>query len=113
MSINGLLEVIILSLATAVIAVTITKAGVFEWLRVWVFDRNEFLGELFHCSYCMSHWVAFAMVLIYRPVIIPRYSIIDFFVSAFVMVAFSSIIAGFIKYLNGFMPSPTRDSPAA
>ncbi len=56
-------DLLIYSLAIAVIVTTITKGAIFEPVR----DRlpGQFLKKLFNCPYCLAHWVAvpFAITL--------------------------------------------------
>ncbi len=54
-----------LALAISAITITTAKMEIFRALRLWIYDHNEWLGELVKCSYCTSHWLAFAGVAIY------------------------------------------------
>lgn len=96
----------ILSLAVAAISFTTSKAVIFRSLRLWIDDRNEWLGELVACPYCTAHWVAFAAVAIYQPRPVNSGALIlDLFVSAMAIVAVASIVVGIIfialKQLGG------------
>lgn len=102
MSMVGLYQVAVLALATAAISVTVSKARVFASIREWVASRNNWLGELMSCSYCTSHWVAIALVAIYRPVLVSQWVVVDLLVSVFGVVAFAAIISGVIIKLNPF-----------
>jgi hypothetical protein len=74
---------------------TLTKAKVFAKLRRTVKSRSAFLGELFDCPYCMSHWVAFFTVAVFRPrPVLSGWIIADLALSAFVMVALAPFFAG-------------------
>lgn len=50
----------------------------------------------------MSHWVAIALVAIYRPVLISQWIVIDLLVSVFGVVAIAAIISGVIINLIPF-----------
>lgn len=102
MDISGLCQIAVLSLATAAISVTISKARVFASARQWVAERNKWLGELLSCSYCTSHWVAIAFVAIYCPVIIAQGNIVDLIVAVFTVVAMAAVVSGVIIKLNPF-----------
>ncbi len=102
MNTGGLYQVIVLALATAAISVTIAKARMFASVRKWIAERNEWLGDLASCNYCMSHWVSIAFVVIYRPVLIPQWIFVDLLVSMFVMVTIAAIVGGVIVKLNPF-----------
>jgi len=52
-----------LGLVVGVIVVTITRGSLFGWLRDWMWNRGEFLGNLFSCPYCLAHWVSLVIVL--------------------------------------------------
>ena len=106
---EGLFAVFVLSLATTSISVTITKAKVFAPLRDFIFRIWNWLGELFSCPYCMSHWVAGVFVAIYRPTIIHKWIYIDLTVSLFVIVTISAIISGIILSMKGL----TNQKPAS
>ncbi|MBI4415235.1 MAG: DUF1360 domain-containing protein [Candidatus Kerfeldbacteria bacterium] len=99
---SGFQCVIILALATAAISVTMAKARIFASAREWIAARNGWLGELAACSYCTSHWVAIALVAVYRPVLVRQWIVIDLFVSVFVVVALASLVSGAISRLIPF-----------
>lgn len=50
---------VLLLLATASTTVTLARANVFKPLREFIASKNEFFGEMIHCTYCTSHWVSF------------------------------------------------------
>lgn len=107
MNLIGLYQVTVLAVAVAAVAVTVSKARVFASTREWIAKRNAWLGELVSCSYCTSHWVALALVAIYRPVLVEQWIVVDLLVSLFAMVAIAAIISGVIIKLT-----PFRDSVA-
>jgi|GEM_PF-1657724 len=89
-----LLSLVILAFATSAVSLTISKAGIFESVRHWVADHNEWLGELVSCPYCTSHWVSLLLVSIYRPVVVQSGAwIIDLAVSVFTIVAMAAMIS--------------------
>jgi amino acid transporter len=95
---NSFVAILILAFVTAVVSLTITKSSLFQRLREWALEINEWLGKLVSCMYCTGHWVSFGLVSLYRPKII--YSAwwpIDLLVSAFVIVALAMPIA-FVVY---------------
>lgn len=66
---SGLLELIdlgVVVMATSAISLTITKSALFDGLRAYL-GKESLLGKLAHCHYCVSHWVAFALVAIFQP----------------------------------------------
>jgi len=96
----ALFQIIVLAFAAAAISTTITKAFIFAPMREWIFKRNEWFGELFSCPYCMSHWVGFVLVAIYRPILVEMCFVIDLLISVFVLVAISAIVSGLILKLH-------------
>jgi len=78
-------QVLYLSLATASISFTIAEAKVCLPLREWAKRRSSLLGELLSCGYCVGHWVAFALVAIYRPKLFEFWWLLDYFLTALVV----------------------------
>lgn len=80
------------SLVVSTVSMTLSKAKLFRGLREAVSQRSRWLGELIHCPYCVSHWISFLLVAVYRPCLthccIP---VADYVVSAFAMVAMATI----------------------
>lgn len=89
---DQLLErVILLSIVTASISFTMTETKLFKPVRVWLKGKNGFMGELFSCGYCIGHWIAVTLVLIYRVQIFNVWSPLDYFLTILV-----------IAWLSGF-----------
>lgn len=98
MNYEELLKIVVLSFVVSPICLTITKTKVFKPLRTFIMSKNEWLGKLFSCPYCFGHWTSFAVVAVFRPVAVSCgfcFSI-DLVVSAFIMIAISTIISGFV-----------------
>lgn len=98
MNYDELLKIAVLSFVVSAITLTVTKTKVFKPLRTFLLSHCEWLGKLFSCPYCFSHWTSFAMVAIFKPVAFScgYFFLIDLAVSAFVMVALSTLISGFV-----------------
>jgi len=95
-------QVVVMALAIGTVSMTITKANVFEWLRSWLEDRNDFLADLFSCPYCMSHWIALGVMFMYQPLLIDTGSRWpDLMISWFALVALGSLAAGAILRIFG------------
>lgn len=90
-------SILALSLAVATVSMTITKAKVSKPLRESIAARSKWLGELFSCPYCFSHWVSFAAVAAVRPVLTDSglYGL-DLFVSALAVIALAAFASGWI-----------------
>jgi hypothetical protein len=57
------IQLVLIALTTASVAMTITKAHLTEPLREWIGSKNETAGYLFQCPYCTSHWIAVGLLL--------------------------------------------------
>ncbi len=69
----------------------------FRPLREWMVKKNAMAGYLFSCFYCFSHWVVFAGVAIYRPVLVHSgFLLIDLAVTAFFTIGLTAMFSGII-----------------
>jgi hypothetical protein len=93
MNIEGITSVFILAFSVSAISLTITKAQIFGWLRERL-QGSKWLGGVIECSYCTSHWLAFALVAYYQPVVVKsQVLLIDLAVSAFVVVGIATMVS--------------------
>jgi hypothetical protein len=84
-----------IALASASISMTITQTELFAGLRAWTAKKHALLGHLFHCFYCMSHWVVFVGMVIYRPDLLHSgMAIVDWLMTAFVTLTLTTFING-------------------
>ena len=100
-----MMELILVALAVSAISITITKAGIFEKFRALF--KNKWLGKLMECTYCMSHWVALALVLLVYPIGV--WSIVNIFA----VVAISAVISWVIidmLFNNDSIPENVKDT---
>ena len=74
-----------LSLVTASVSFTITESKLYTPFREWVKKKSGFLGELFSCSYCLGHWVAFGLVAIYTPKLFEVWWLLNYFLTTLVI----------------------------
>ena len=98
-------RLIILSIVTASISFTITESKLFLTLRTFLKSKNNFLGTLFSCGYCMSHWVAAILLLLYPIIIIQSdFIIIDYIITVFMISWIASfqwiLLALLMKFAN-------------
>lgn len=94
---QGLWTCLVLAIASASVSITLTQTELFAPLRAAANKAGHMIGHLFHCFYCISHWVVIASVAVYRPVIISSgVSIIDWTVSIFFTIALSALFCGMI-----------------
>lgn len=98
------INLLAVSMAVAVVCLTVTKATVFNKVRARIGESSEFFGELFSCPYCFSHWVSVAFVLLSpQPLLVTRLRgsttlgyTLDIIVSIGIIIIFSSLIAGLV-----------------
>lgn len=79
-----------LSLVVASLSFTLSETKLFLPLREWAKRRNALVGELLSCGYCFGHWVAVALVAIYRPKLFDARWLHDYFLTALVIVWFGA-----------------------
>ena len=88
---------IVAALAVSAVSLTMTKARLTRPLRQSVGSRSAWLGELFDCPYCFSHWVSFAAVAVARPVVTSTgLLLIDLLISAFAVIALAAMFSGLV-----------------
>lgn len=84
------------------VSFTITKSRFFSPLRDWFIRRNERLGKLLRCTYCMSHWVAAFFVIllyIYSPVtMVTDVLFIDAAITIFATIGLATIFTGIMYF---------------
>ena len=84
-------QVVLLSVATASIAFTVCETKLFAPAREWVRGRSRFWGDLVSCCYCLGHWVAFALVAVYRPRLFDAWWLLDYLLTALVIAWLAAI----------------------
>ena len=78
-------EMILLSFVTASIAFTVSETKLARPLRERVKAINPFLGEMLSCGYCFGHWVALALVAVYRPRLFHAWLPLDYLLTALII----------------------------
>lgn len=85
-----------LSLPCGAISMTIAKSKFFEGIRKYFMARVPIIGEGISCPYCVSHWVALVLTVIYAPEplgLSGNWNLINYFVSMMAIVALAAIPA--------------------
>jgi hypothetical protein len=85
---------VVIAVAAAAVSMSFTQGSMFEPIRKWIAARNKLLGELAHCFFCMSHWIAFAGVAIYQPRPVQSTLLADLVVAAFFTVSLATVVSG-------------------
>ncbi len=78
-------QIIYLSFVTASVSFTVTETKLFLPVRNWLKAKDSFLRELLSCGYCFGHWMAFALVAVYRPRLFESWWALDYFLTAIVI----------------------------
>ncbi len=95
----NLLTIAFLALFVSVVSLTITKAKAFSTIREKIIEKSDWLGYLFSCPYCLSHWVSLLVVAVYRPITVSSGMLLaDLVVSIFVIVALATMFAWVIYH---------------
>ncbi len=107
----GLLPLIIpLCIASAAIAITLTKGKIFQSQRNWLRMNFPWFGKLLSCAYCTSHWIVFIAMIFYHPIVVrSNYYLVDIIVSAFCLVGITAICIGLVTVLIKFEPDLTTE----
>lgn len=88
---------LVIAMVSACIAISVTQQEMFRPFRQWAARKHAMAGHLFSCFYCFSHWVVFAGIAIYRPVVvISGNTLVDLVVTAFFTVVLAVVCSGII-----------------
>ncbi|KGT96048.1 hypothetical protein NG99_00630 [Erwinia typographi] len=88
---------LVIALTSSCISITVTQQEMFRPWREWVVKRNAMIGYLFSCFYCFSHWVVFAGIAIYKPVLVHSgFWLVDLAVTAFFTIGLTAMFSGII-----------------
>jgi hypothetical protein len=84
-----MLEILVLSMTTACLSFTISESALVRPLRAWLARRSAVAGRLACCGYCLGHWIALALVLVYQPGLVSsRFAVLDLLVEVLPRVVF-------------------------
>ena len=88
---------VVLALVVSATSYTITMTDIFEPFRIYVAKKSKWLGKLFSCFHCLSHWIAFLLVALYRPQIIPGdFALLNLAVTAFFIIQLATYFTGLV-----------------
>ena len=88
------LACVVIALTCSGIAMSFTQGSMFDPVRAWIMSKNQLLGDLFKCFFCLSHWLAFAGVAIYQPRPLQATLPADLVVAAFTIVTLATLASG-------------------
>lgn len=101
-----LLILLFLALTNATITLTLNRASIFDRPRDWLSKKSDFLGKLLGCPYCLSHWVAFVLVGIYRPQVLAAHWAVNFLAASFAVVTLTTFCVGLMFKAFQQIPAP-------
>ena len=98
-------------IALAASSISITQGELFAPLRNGMQKLGHMIGHLFQCFFCVSHWVVFLGIAIYRPQLTDSsFALIDWIVAGFFSLTLSTLISGLLfKVLLTGMAKKIRD----
>lgn len=102
----GFLHLLAVSAVVMGMAQTIAKERIFEPLRVRLGGKETWLGYLVQCPYCLSHYLAFAIVPItgaYYVQATPRLGALEPFATWFLSSILVVTVAAFLRVGFWFM----------
>ncbi len=96
LDLSTVLLLLIVSIAVGVVSTTIGVTDMFSGVRQVCHRIHGKLGALLCCPYCLSHWVALAVVIVLRPPLMYHgthffWLTVNFICSWFVLVGFNMI----------------------
>lgn len=85
-----ILKLILLSTATASISFLTSQSELFAGLRIWLSAKRKrkvwgFFHRLIDCGYCLGHWVAMALVLVYGFRVFQSFAVFDLILTALIV----------------------------
>lgn len=94
---ESLWNCVVLALVVSGTSYTITMTDIFEPLRTFFARKSKWLGKLFSCFHCLSHWITFLLVALYRPQVIPGdFALLNLAVTAFFIIQLATYFTGFV-----------------
>lgn len=78
-------ELLLLSVVVASVSFTVAEARLFSPARRWFQAKAPLLGELLSCGYCLSHWVALILVVVFRPRPTVSWWLLDYFFAVLIL----------------------------
>ena len=76
-----MIKAILLSMVVASISFFITHTQLLEKQRKTLWQKSDFIAGLLGCCYCLGHWVAVAVLLIYPIRLFGMFQPLDYFLT--------------------------------
>lgn len=75
---GNVVKALLLSCVVASISFFISHTQLLTKPRKWLWDHITFFGQLIDCCYCLGHWVAAALLLVYPVRLFNTYEPVDY-----------------------------------
>ncbi len=85
-------QIALLSLVTANIAFIVAESSLFGGFRGWLQGIDNWLSHMVGCGYCLSQWIALALVAVYRPRLYFAWWPLDYCLTALAIGGLASVI---------------------
>lgn len=111
---NEVVACAVLAIAVGAASFTIARTKITIPLREAINRKSKWLGSLINCPYCVSHYLALAGVIVYRPRPVHLHWLPDTLAAWFFVVAISALTFGQINKAVAPQPTPVttrRPSP--
>lgn len=92
---------IIAILAVAACSITLARSAMLVQYRRQMTKWHPKLGDLSRCHYCTSHWLALAVVLLYRPTVGGLF-FADLLLAWLALVGGAAVVSGIVLFLTPF-----------
>jgi hypothetical protein len=74
-----------LAVVSASVSFVVAETRLFKPIREWIRGGLPFFGSMVSCGFCLGHWVAFALVAVYKPRLFEAWVPLDYFLTALVI----------------------------
>jgi Na+/H+ antiporter NhaD/arsenite permease-like protein len=93
------MNILLFLLACVGLTHILIDGSIFNWLRLWIMNRNiAWLSELWGCYLCLGAWTGALLSLLYNPLDLPWY--VSFFLCGFASAFVSVLGAALLIFLN-------------
>jgi len=96
-----LIKAVLLSMVVASISFFITHSQLLIKQRKWLWDKSDFLAGLLDCSYCLGHWVAAVVLLIFPVRLFGIFWPVDYFLTWLVISWIAGVQSLAVSWLWG------------
>ncbi|MEO5767176.1 MAG: DUF1360 domain-containing protein [Polyangia bacterium] len=103
---NGLVQLLLLALVVMGLSHTIARERIAEPLRRWLGGKETWLGYLVSCPYCLSHWLAMALVPVtgtYAVQVVVQWGVLSAILRWFLSSVLVAVLAAFFRVIFYFV----------